>query len=97
MRKSKGYRSRTRKLLSKKARTRGKIGLSRLLISYNPGDRVCIKIDPAVHKGMPHKRFHGRVGKISEKRGRSYVVDVPLGSRMAQVIARPEHIQSFGG
>ncbi len=96
MRKSKGYRSRTRKLLKKSPRTRGKIGLSRLLISYNQGDEVCIKIDPSVHKGMPHKRYHGRVGTIVEKRGRSYVVDVPFGDRMAQIIARPEHIEARG-
>ncbi len=96
MRKSKGYRSRTRKLLSKAIRKKGKLGLSKLLVSYNPGDKVCITINPSIHKGMPHKRYHGKVGTIAEKRGKSYVVSVPLGDRMAQIISRPEHINAIG-
>ncbi len=95
MRKSKGYRSRTRKLLSKDVRTRGKLGLSELLVSHNPGEKVCIKINPSVHKGMPHKRYQGRVGTIAEKRGKSYVVNVTLGDKMTQIISRPEHIHAM--
>jgi large subunit ribosomal protein L21e len=91
VRKSKGYRSRTRRLFSKDLRKRGKLGLSKLLVSFNPGDRVRIKIDPSVHKGMPHKRYQGRVGIVARRRGKSYLIDVSLGDRMAKVISRPEH------
>lgn len=96
MRKSKGYRAKTRRLFSKDLRKRGKIGLSKLLISYDPGDRICVNIDPSIHKGMPHSRYQGRVGTIVGKRGRSYVINVSLGERVAQLIARPEHIQPLG-
>ncbi|MCC6035865.1 MAG: 50S ribosomal protein L21e, partial [Pyrobaculum sp.] len=41
-----GYRYKSRKLLSKKPRERGMRGLSRLLYEYKPGDRVVIDIDP---------------------------------------------------
>jgi large subunit ribosomal protein L21e len=96
VRRSKGYRSRTRTLLRKRPRERGKIGLSRILRTYEPGQKVTILIEPSVHKGMPHRRYHGRVGVIHEKRGKSYVVDVSMGGQKKQIIARPEHLWPTG-
>ena len=93
VRRSKGYRSRTRTLFRKKPRERGKVGLSRLLRTYNPGDKVTIRIDSSVHKGMPHRRYHGRVGIVKARRGRSYIIEVAAGNQTRTVIARPEHIE----
>jgi len=93
VRRSKGYRSKTRSLFRKKPRERGKVGLSRLLRTYNTGDRVKVRIDPSVHKGMPHRRYHGRVGIVKERRGRSYVIEVAEGNQTRTVIARPEHLE----
>jgi large subunit ribosomal protein L21e len=93
VRHSKGYRSRTRTLFRKKPRERGKVGLSRLLKTYNPGDKVTIMIDSSVHKGMPHRRYHGRVGIVKARRGRSYVIEVAEGRQTHTLIARPEHIK----
>jgi len=96
--KSKGYRSKTRALLRKKPREKGKISLSKLLQDYHPGDRVCIRIDSGVHKGMPHRGFQGKIGTIAEKRGRAYIVEIPMGGKKRSVvIARPEHLQSYEG
>jgi large subunit ribosomal protein L21e len=92
VKRSKGYRSRTRSLLHKHPRERGKIGLSRILRTYEPGQKVTILIDSSVHKGMPHRRYHGRVGVIHEKRGQSYIVHVEMGNQTKQIIARPEHL-----
>jgi len=97
MKKSKGYRTRTRRLLKKKPRERGKLKLSRLLHQYETGNRVVIKIDPSVHKGMPHKRYHGKVGTIVEKRGRSYIVSVTQGNAVKEIIVRPEHLEPYKG
>jgi len=91
-RKAKGYRRKTRYLLKRKPRERGKLGLSRLLREYEVAEKVVIKLDPSVHKGMPHRRFHGRIGVISNKRGRSYVVHVSQGKAIKEIIVRPEHI-----
>lgn len=93
MKKSKGYRARTRQLLRKKPREKGKIGLSRLLHEYVAGDKVVIKIESAVRKGMPHRRYHGKIGVVKEKRGRAYVVDVPQGNKIKTIIVRPEHLK----
>jgi large subunit ribosomal protein L21e len=97
MRKSKGYRAKTRTLLKKKPREKGKIGLSKILREYASGDKVVIKIDSSVHKGMPHRRYHGRIGVIAEKRGRAYVVNVTQGNTTKQIIVRPEHLEPHIG
>jgi large subunit ribosomal protein L21e len=93
MTKSKGFRKKTRSLLRRKPREHGKLGLSRLLRGYEPGDKVVIKIDPSVHKGMPHRRYHGKVGVIVSKRGRSYEIKVTQGNAVKDIIVRPEHLR----
>ncbi len=97
VRSSSGYRAGTRHLMKKGHRESGKIGLSRVLHGYRVNDKVCITIDSAVHKGMPHRRFQGKVGVIRMKRGRSYLVDVPIGNSTKSVLVRPEHLKSVGG
>jgi len=97
MRKSKGYRAGTRRLLRKEPRERGKVKVSKLLHEYAPGTRVIIKLDPSVQKGMPHRRYHGKVGTVIEKRGRSYVISVTQGDAAKEIIARPEHLEPYEG
>ncbi len=91
-RKAKGYRRKTRSLLKRNPRERGKTGLSQILQEYEPNETVVVKIDPSVHKGMPHRRYHGKIGVIVDKRGRSYVVNVSQGNAVKEIIVRPEHI-----
>ncbi|MBS7632862.1 50S ribosomal protein L21e [Candidatus Bathyarchaeota archaeon] len=93
MKKSKGFRVGTRQLLRKEPRERGKIRLSKLLYEYQPGNSVIIKIDSSVQKGMPHKRYHGRVGTIVDKRGRSYVISITQGDAVKEIVVRPEHLE----
>jgi len=95
MRKSKGYRAGTRRLLKKEPRERGKIRISKLLHEYQPGSQVVIKIDSSVAKGMPHKRYHGKVGTIIDKRGRSYIVSVAQEKATKEIIVRPEHLEPY--
>ncbi|NIO38258.1 50S ribosomal protein L21e [Candidatus Bathyarchaeota archaeon] len=93
MKKSKGFRSGTRHLLKKKPKEKGKMTLSKLLREYKLGESVIIKLEPSVHKGMPHRRYHGRVGTVIEKRGRSYLVSVTQGKTVKVIIVRPEHLK----
>ena len=91
--KSHGFRSRSRKILSRHPRERGKIPITPRLIDYQPGDYVDIIINPAVHKGMPHRRFHGKTGRIIGKRGRAYIVEVRDGGKIKTLIVRPDHLR----
>jgi large subunit ribosomal protein L21e len=43
---------------------------------------------------MPFKRFQGLSGKIIEKRGRAYLIEIKDGNKTKTVIANPEHMKS---
>lgn len=93
VKKSHGFRARTRSLMSKRVRTRGLSSPSKVLIDYEVGQRVDIVIDPGFHKGMPHRRYQGRTGVVTALRGRALVVDVSLGKAMKTLYIRREHLQ----
>ncbi len=94
---SKGYYTRARKLLKKPIRETGKLNISKLLTKYEIGSKVIIKMDSSVQKSLPHKRFHGRIGIILEKRGRGYVVSVTQGKAVKTIIVRSEHLEPYAG
>ena len=59
-----GLRSRTRDLFSRPFRHKGYIPLTVYLRTFKVGDYVDIKVNGAIHKGMPHKFYHGRTGIV---------------------------------
>jgi large subunit ribosomal protein L21e len=83
--------------MTKKLRERGKPKLTKFLYEYETGASVIIKIDSAQQKAMPHRRFHGKVGQVVEKRGRAYVVQVAQGDATRQLIIRTEHLEPYTG
>ena len=89
MPKSHGSRRRTRSLLKSPS---SKKGLSSLLVEYSPNDKVVVKIDPAQVKGMPHRRFNGLVGTVTEVGRRAVTVDVNVGNKVKSLTARKEHL-----
>jgi len=89
-----GLRHRTRKVFRKRVREKGRVPpLSRILIDYKPGDRVYIIADPAIHKALPHRRYHGKVGVVVGKRGRAYIVQLRVGSKVKTLFLLPEHMR----
>lgn len=97
VKRSHGYRVGTRKMMTKRTRQRGMPPLGKLLQTYKEGDRVDIIIDPSVHGGQPHKRYHGRVGIIRGHRGRAYEVETTLGNKVKLLIIKPEHLRPYSG
>ncbi|MBW6451741.1 MAG: 50S ribosomal protein L21e [DPANN group archaeon] len=92
MRRSRGYRSGTRRSLHKKA-CRNKITTT--LKQFEIGHRVTIMPNPSVIKGMPHTRFKGKVGTVKESRGISYLVEIKDGNKTKFLLSRPEHIRTL--
>jgi large subunit ribosomal protein L21e len=90
---SKGSRRRTRKVMQKRPRDRGLSPITRTFQKFEVGDKANVKIDPSIHKGMPHVRFHGHTGTIAGMQGESYVVDVKDGNKSKKIIVRPEHLR----
>jgi large subunit ribosomal protein L21e len=60
---------------------------------YNVNDKVIIKINPSIVKGMPHRRYHGKVGVVEKVMRRSLLIDVKVGDKTKKVIARLEHVK----
>ena len=71
-----GLRSRCRDLISKGYRKNGVIPLTDLMRVFKIGDYVDIKINSAVHAGMPHKWYHGKTGVLWNVTKRSVGVEV---------------------
>jgi len=90
---SKGYRRRTRYVLQRRARDRGLSPITRAFQTFEVGDKVNVNIDPSIHKGQPHVRFHGHTGTVSGMQGRAYMLDVRMGDKMKQILVRPEHLK----
>jgi large subunit ribosomal protein L21e len=97
MKPSKGYRAGTRSLMRKPLREKGKPKLTKYLYEYATGASVIIKIDPAQQKALPHRRFHGKIGKVIDKRGRGYIVRVAQGDSIRDLIVRTEHLEPYKG
>jgi large subunit ribosomal protein L21e len=97
MKPSKGYCAGTRHLMKKPLRAKGKPKLTKFLYEHQTGANVIIKIDSSQQKALPHRRFHGKIGKVIEKRGRGYVVRVAQGNSIRNLIVRTEHLEPYKG
>lgn len=71
-----GLRSKTRDLFKQPFRRHGLPHMSTYLSVYRVGDYVDIKGNGAIHKGMPHKFYHGRTGIVWNVTPRAIGVEV---------------------
>ena len=92
-----GYRARTRDLFSKPYKTNGHDPLSRYMITYKIGDYVDILADASHHKGMPHKFYHGKTGRVFNitHHALGVIVNKKVGGRIIpkRVHIRVEHLR----
>jgi large subunit ribosomal protein L21e len=94
---SKGYRRGTRYLFRRPFGKHGPEHISTYLNVYKRGQLVHIKGNGAVQKGMPHKFYHGRTGRIVNvlKRAVQVMVNKRVRQRLIEkkVMLRVEHIK----
>lgn len=88
-----GYRRKTRKLMRKNVRNKGKISLADWFATYKQGDKVALCAEPGVQDGIYNLRFHGKVGTIVGQQGRCYHVAIMDGGKAKTVIVHPVHLQ----
>jgi len=93
MQRSKGQRQGTRYILKRSKSERGRLNIARVMHQYAVGDRVAVVLDGGQQKGMPHRRFNGRSGRISGQQGRAWVVKLKDGNMRKTVVARPDHLR----
>jgi len=82
--------------MSKRSRSLGKskrrLTVKGLISSYKVGDVVCLD-QQSKYSGMPHPRYRGRTGRITEMRGKSYVVCIMDGNMEKSLIVPPVHLK----
>ena len=70
-------------------------GVSFLLREYQKGERALVIIDPRQHKSLPHRRYHGKVGTVTDVGRRTVTLDVKLGNKTKTLITRLDHVKPF--
>ena len=93
----KGYRRGTRDMFSRPFKTNGVQHLSTYLKMYKIGDIVDIKGNGAFQKGMPHKAYHGKTGRVFNvsKHAVGIIVNKRVKGRILpkRVSVRIEHVK----
>jgi large subunit ribosomal protein L21e len=93
MQRSRGFRSKSRRKMTKVAREGRSNPITNKLQRFEEGDLVHITINPSIQKGQPHPRFHGKTGKITDKKGKAYIVSLTDGNKAKELIIRPDHLK----
>ena len=92
MKRSKGTLSKRSRSFKKKKH--GNLSATRLIKDFSEGDKVVIVPKPYFTEGgIPHLRYRGRVGKVIEKRGNCYVVEIKDGGKHKKIISNPVHLE----
>ena len=81
-------------LKRKRIKTRGKIPLTRIFQKFKEGDSVALVQELSMRPQFP-KRMQGRTGKIIEKRGSAYVVEVKDLNLAKRFCVNPAHLKKI--
>ena len=92
-----GYRGKTRHLFKRPFRCNGAEHLSTYMKQYKKGMFVDIVANGSIHKGMPHKFYHGRTGKVFDISPNSIgvIVNKQVRNRIVEkrIHVRVEHLR----
>ena len=81
-------------LKRKKLRDKGKIKLSRYFQKLKQGETVAVIRELAMQPKFP-KKLQGRSGKITGKRGKSYIVSINDLNKQKTYIIHPVHLKKL--
>ena len=92
-----GYRGKTRHLFKRPFRCNGPEHLSTYMQQYKKGMFVDIVANGSIHKGMPHKFYHGRTGRVFDISPNSIgvIVNKQVRNRIVEkrIHVRVEHLR----
>ncbi len=67
--------------------------IRKLLQEFEPGTKVHVQLDSAVHSGLPHSRFQGLTGIVIGKQGKKGVlVSVLHGNKPKTINVHAAHL-----
>jgi large subunit ribosomal protein L21e len=81
-------------LKHKQAREKGKFSLTRFFQKFKAGDSVAVVKNLGFKFGYP-KRVQGRTGKVIEKRGSAYYVEIKDLNKPKRYSIKPIHLKKI--
>ena len=88
--KSRGQRAKTRH----KMQTKRHATPNDFLRAFEIGETVHVTLQPNIKsQGYSYIQFHGRTGKVVEKRGSAYIVQIRDGGMQKKLILEPVHLR----
>ena len=85
-------RTKTKKIFSVPKKLKGKLSISKFLQKFDKGDLVVLRASPGIQKGLYHKRFHGRTGRVAGVRNKAYEVIVKDFGKAKTIIVPSVHL-----
>lgn len=86
-------RRKTRHLMQKSHRRKGKLSISRYFQSFEKGAKVQLVMEPSVQQGIYDTRFYGRTGEVQKKQGACYLVQIKDGGKRKNILSHPVHLK----
>ncbi len=86
-----GKRAKQRDTMKRRERTT----VNKMLAELKEGQTVQVNINSRIHEGIPFRRFQGKTGVVSGKRGRSYIVDLRDGKKEKTLVVHPAHLKEL--
>ena len=78
----------------KNIRERGKVSLSRYFQELQEGNHVALVHNQSFKASFP-KSFHGSIGVISGKQGKTYAVKLLNGKKLKTLLVHPIHLKKI--
>ena len=70
------------------------LSVSERIKSFNNGDSVAV-IPKGNFKNIPHPRYRGKIGKVIERRGNSYVVELKIMDSVKRLTIPALHLRKM--
>jgi len=87
-----GVQKRAKRKLTKPTRRKGKVSFTKYFQELNEGDKVSLRVESAVRKGIYPMQFHNKVGVVRAKKGKCYEVSIMDGSKEKLLHIHPVHL-----
>lgn len=68
------------------------LSVSEIIKSFGVGDKVAI-VPKGNFRNIPHPRYRGKVGKVVERRGSAYVVELKVFNATRKLIVPSVHLE----
>ena len=79
-------------LKRKKPREKGKFSFTRYFQKFKPGESVAVVRELSLKFGYP-KGLQGKTGKVIEKRGAAYYIEIKDFNKPKRYVIRPIHLK----